>query len=197
MVQGPPSGLAQRACSHQHWASQRDLGFAVRPQGQASSSTLTLCCGPTLCAACAVLTSGAVEPDASPAGSDEVPFAPVERIDDATQDRKAQYQLQMDEEGILLAAANILSNACGGWATSQPRAGRQLPGRPLRPPAARSLRRRLPRHQAPHPGHRALVHRHHQQLRSPQSGGRQARPGTQCGRRHPLPQPSERESGAQ
>ncbi len=80
-----------------------------RPQGQASFSSLALRCGPSLCAACAVLALGCGRAGrfacrfprgAQRAGGEE----PMKR----TQDRAVQYQLQMDEEGILLAAATIL-----------------------------------------------------------------------------------------
>lgn len=85
------------------------LASLSRPQGQASFSSLALCCGPSLRAACAMLTPGCGRAGRFacrfPRGAQRaVGEEPMKR----TQDRAVQYQLQMDEEGILLAAANIL-----------------------------------------------------------------------------------------
>ncbi len=151
-----------------------------------------------MCAACAVLALGCGRDGrfacrfprgAQRAGGEE----PMKR----TQDIKAQYQPQMDEEGILLAAANILEQRLHRQGRiHSPRASWRLPHCPLRSPAARSLWGRLPGHQAPYPGNRTSLLRHHRRLRYSFPSSRQARSGIERSCRHPFPQSPKRQSGA-
>lgn len=115
-----------------------------------------------------------------------------------TQDRAVQYQLEMDEEGILLAAATILEQRLQrqGRIHSPDQAGDYLVARCAHLPHE-VFGGRLPRHQASHPRNRTSLQRHHRRVRCPPASRSKACPGPQRRRRHPLPQPPERESRAQ